>query len=276
MGPHDKTQIELDELGRLVRTLDERIETLMLGMRYRREDSRDAFATMLRRTREYLKLAIAALGARSLEKTQLYEASWVRERVARLTGNLASGVFSNETPSTPPAGDSPHAQESPGFHGDTGSIALADLLHMLQMQAQCGTLTVSLPTEDICLEFDRGELIHAYSRSTPSGQRLGEILIRRGIIGAKQLENALRGAGDQKARLGDALRTLGLVKEAELRAALDEQIHGLFHRLLAAPRASYVFREGTAGQTADRARLNLMQLLLESTKKLDESSAPAV
>ncbi len=273
MSSREKSPAEVAELDRLVRSLGERVETLMLGMRYRGDEGRDAFLITLRRACDYARLALGALEPRAVEQAEARESSWLRERLGHLSSILARSAFGS--PAGPPS-PAPRSVEGPGFHGDTSSISTPDVLTMLSMQRQTGTLTLSLADEDVCLEFSTGEMTHAFSRSTPSGQRLGEILVRRGLLTTKQLENALRGASDQKSRIGDALRTLGLVKEADLRAALDEQIQGLFYRLLAAPHVSYLFREGGENHSPDRARLNLMQLLLESAKKHDESRSSAV
>jgi hypothetical protein len=271
MSHREKTLPELEDLEGLVRSLGERIETLMLGMRYRGAEGRETLQVALRRARDYLNLAMTTLEPSTVEHVEEREATWLRERLGHLTSSLARSAFVAPVHPPPPP---PRAPDGPGFQGDTGSISMPDLLHMLSMQRQTGTLTISLADEDVCLEFATGELTHAFSRNTPSDQRLGEILVRRGILTTKQLDNALRGASDKKSRIGDALRTLGLVKEADLRAALDEQMQGLFHRIIASPCASYVFREGMESHAPDRARVNLMQLLLESSRKLDERRAP--
>ena len=58
-----------------------------------------------------------------------------------------------------------------------------------------------------------------------SEQRLGEILVQRGVIDASVLEQALAIQAERGGRLGEVMTGQGLIPERELIAALGEQLH---------------------------------------------------
>ena len=55
--------------------------------------------------------------------------------------------------------------------------------------------------------------------------RLGEFLVREGIISASQLEKAISAQRQEGGRLGEVLVKLGIVKEDQVVAALGKQLN---------------------------------------------------
>ena len=271
---------ELERLEEANKALTERIETLTLGLRYRRREKQSGFATNVRRARRYLELALEMLAWSEPDSEEDLDDSWLLSRVAELTGNLMSGVLGSKPEMTDAEkflsyGDTETVRNRDwnGFRGDTGSISIPDILQMIQMQAQSGILSVQLDDEMVQLEFEEGQIVHAFSRNSPAGQRLGEILVERGAISEEELKKILERLRAKNARFGDAVREEQVVEESELRAALDQQMQSLFHRLIASGSATYEFREGLEDATPDRANVNLTLLLLDSTRALDERAS---
>jgi len=162
----------------------------------------------------------------------------------------------------------------PGFSGDCTSMPVPDLLAMLQAQGKTGVLTITHTVETINLHFDRGELVHAYSEHPPEGMRLGEILLKQGAITQKKLNSVLF---DQfsaaKRQIGDVLRECEMVTDEELEQALTQQVQELFHRLFRLADAVFRFSPGLPPAPENRARRNVVQLLLESARIHDEREA---
>jgi hypothetical protein len=200
--------------------------------------------------------------------------------VAQLTGNLMAGAMGvnkelADAEEFLAFGDTEtmRNRDWSGFRGDSASISVPDLLQMIQMQGQSGILRAVLDEEIVQLEFEEGQIVHAFSRNSPAGQRLGEILVERGALSADELDSMLDRLRETKGRFGDVLRDEHIVDEAALRAALDQQMQALFHRLFASQSVQYEFREGLEDATPDRANLNLTRLLLDSARALDESAS---
>ncbi|HEX6885304.1 MAG TPA: DUF4388 domain-containing protein [Planctomycetota bacterium] len=159
-----------------------------------------------------------------------------------------------------------------GFHGYTWAISLPDLMGLLQMQQKSGILRVNIGSEVVSLIIDAGDLIHASSDNSPSGTRLGEILVAQGAIERPRLEQQLLRYSAAPGRLGDTLEREGLITKQALRRALDTQVKGIFRRLFSAQDAYYSFRSGHS-ETSAGERRNVLQLLLETFRVSDEERA---
>jgi Flp pilus assembly protein TadD len=74
------------------------------------------------------------------------------------------------------------------IQGDLGSFDLFNLLEFLRMQEKTGLLVVSAPAGVGMLRLERGMLIGG---SAPHLKRLGELLVRRGLLSPEDLRRAL-------------------------------------------------------------------------------------
>ncbi|MEZ6016958.1 MAG: DUF4388 domain-containing protein [Planctomycetota bacterium] len=165
----------------------------------------------------------------------------------------------------------PAPQAPPHFTGTTDVLSIPDLIGFFQVQSKTGVLEIEHKSENFRLEFEKGSLLHAASSKSPRGERLGEILVRRGAITeahlAAFLSNLQRGE-----RLGSALLRLEGISEADLAAAIEAQVLGIFVRLAKLPGCTFTFREGAVdGALAGRVRHNVTRLLLDSARQLDEA-----
>lgn len=74
------------------------------------------------------------------------------------------------------------------IHGDLESFDLINVLEFLRLQEKTGSLVVSAPEGVGMLRLERGMLVGG---SAPGLERLGETLVRRGLLGHEQLRAAL-------------------------------------------------------------------------------------
>ena len=160
-----------------------------------------------------------------------------------------------------------------GLVGDCDSLPVSDLLAMLQGQTKTGILKINHEQENVILHLYDGQLVHAYSESSPPQERLGEILVRRGALTRARLESVLFCHTASPLRFGEILTNGDVVTFEELEGALVEQVQGLFNRVFEMRGASFHFEPGLPDVEENRARLNLMQLLLESARLVDERCA---
>lgn len=118
------------------------------------------------------------------------------------------------------------------LRGDLASFGLAEIFQFLSVNQSSGTLTVSDGENRRTLMFRSGVLTPA-DEAQSYVPRLGDFLMKRGVITGAQLEQALatqseRGAG----RLGEILVDTGIVTDAQIQAAvrekLEEEIYDLF------------------------------------------------
>ncbi len=252
--------------------LEQQIKRFGANERWRRSwDRSKELCAEAKRATQYMELALTALEEGQSEVGPA-RSSWFTRSVQNLAKHLTTASSSDEPEETVNLEDLTASSE--GFSGDCKVMDLPDLIGMLRAQAKTGQLVLSNEAEKVHLHFQNGDLVHAYSENTPADLRLGEILVGMGSLTAERLQSLLFCHQSSPKMLGAILLEGSLVDADDLQKALMVQIQGLFDRLFA-------FREGTAfrfeprlpNMPENRARLNVLALLLESARKHDEREA---
>jgi len=156
------------------------------------------------------------------------------------------------------------------LQGTAWTIPIPELINFLSHSSKSGVLWVTTIHETFELEFQGGNLVHASSNAPPPDLRLGEILLREGLVQPDELLVGIENARMADERLGTFLVRNGRIAEKELQRVLMLQVQELFHRILAAENATYGFQEGLRRSRSQELEVNIMQLLLESARKRDE------
>ena len=269
----ERTKHELKRLFAKGNALVARIEEVRKGARYVRGPERTQdFYQRLKRSRSLIEQAMNALDPKSsqapAEQTgeSLERSGWL----SRLTRGRKRGA-AEEPGKSRPEGSAALGTLDDGFRGDSFAISIPDLLGFLQVQRKSGILHVTAKQEEIFMEFDHGDLVHAYSNNAPPNMRLGEVLVAQGAITAERLDSFLFCYSASRGKLGDAMRDGELITQEQLEAAVDFQVQQIFHRLFKAENCTYFFRECQPEVSAESRRRNVTQLLLESARQIDES-----
>ena len=257
---------QLDAALRRIRKLAERAHE---SARFRNGPERSAdFVRQVRQAARYVDLACDALEPEA--SAGATETGWLGSRVSSLVRYLMR--VAPDPPEAP--GPVPVVEEGSGLKGHCASLSIPDLLAMLQGQGKTGVLRVEHSAETIVLHLSAGQLVHAYSENTPDGSRLGQILVRQGALDQARLESVLFCHGATPRKLGQILLEGRIVAPSHLEAALSEQVQELFHRLFVMQDAQFHFKPGLPVATGEsRARMNVIQLLLESARVHDERLA---
>ena len=261
---------QIESLREVRENLDRHIRSFTEKERWRRSwDRSKDFCAEAKRAIQYMELAISALELGEAKTTPV-RSGWFSRNVQSLAKHLTTASASEEVEETATI-ESLAANAKEGFTGDCRVMDLPDLIGMLRAQAKTGQLLLFNDSEKVHLHFQNGDLVHAFSENTPTELRLGEILVEMGSLTADRLQSLLFCHQSSPKMLGQILLEGSLVDRDDLQKALMVQIQGLFDRLFA-------FREGTSfrfdprlpDMPENRARLNVLQLLLESARKHDE------
>src|SRR5581483_7607683 len=115
--------------------------------------------------------------------------------------------------------------------GSLREASLPDVLQLLAMGKKTGCLSVSHRNNFGYIYFDRGRI--AYASIVNRRDRLGDLLIKAGLITRAQLEAAITAqAVDPARRLGEILVSRGYVsREAvheQVRTQIEEAVYFLF------------------------------------------------
>lgn len=129
-----------------------------------------------------------------------------------------------------------------GFYGDLHHLPLQDILHVLSSHGKSGRLTLSVPSDEITLVFDRGRVASVSASDT--NLRIGRLLVEQGYVTEEQVEQALALQAVEVlgyTRLGDVLIELGFVTEKEIWRAVAAQFEASLFRILIQPGGTFAF-----------------------------------
>ena len=129
----------------------------------------------------------------------------------------------------------------PGFSGNLGVIPLAEVLQMLQLGRQTGTITVSNGKVEVTVSLRDGLVDLARGKGAAEEFRLGRYLIEEGLVTRDELNTILKNRVSGRKLLGEALINYGLISEEDLRRALIRQTSELIYDVLRWPKGRFSF-----------------------------------
>jgi len=121
---------------------------------------------------------------------------------------------------------------SQGIAGSLQDVAVADVLQFIHLGRRTGILRLERGSERATIGFFQGRIISAQATGAP---RVGDLLLRKGLVYRQRLEAALatQGQGAARRSLGQVLLNAGILTPAQLKAVLEEQIRQAIASVLA-------------------------------------------
>ena len=120
--------------------------------------------------------------------------------------------------------------DSEPWGGRLADQSLPAILRRIFRERRTGRLTLSRDAETVRLFFDSGELRTA--TSSVEGRRIGDVVLRRGMVSEADFRAALASDGDRRSRLGKLLVERGLIAQAvldaEMRRLSEEIVFSVF------------------------------------------------
>ena len=156
------------------------------------------------------------------------------------------------------------------FEGSALTIPVSELVGFLSSSRKTGVLCVNSMEENFIIEIRNGQLVRATSDRTPHGFRLGELLVKQGLLREDEIPTLVAEARASASNFGLYLLREGHVREEDLKTTLATQVQGLFYRLVGSTNSFYRFQEGVDLSDTQALSLNVTSLLLESARFHDE------
>ena len=194
--------------------------------------------------------------------------------ISTLIGALAARALQAIKPerNEPAANSGPKAPSTGhtlALRGIGPLLPAADLIGFLCGHKKTGVLEIDTARGRFHLELARGSIVHAECDPIPEGQRLGDHLVAQQALGREALESARQST--PRGRLGRMLLDSGLVTREQLLAALQAQVHQIFHHLFSAEVRQFAFWDGEPIHAEAEMKLDSMAVLLECARVADES-----
>ncbi len=157
--------------------------------------------------------------------------------------------------------------------GSIKEFGLADILQLIYFQKKTGILEVEGPVDTIKLYFNEGNIVAARSAKRPEENRIGNILLKKGIL----TEAELKGLLERQKQLGTRLGTL-LVKEKRVPKEILVDI--ITHQITDQIVQMFTWKKGTyeftpQGVPVDKnlgISLDTQHLLMDGLRIVDEWS----
>jgi CheY-like chemotaxis protein len=166
---------------------------------------------------------------------------------------------------------------APGLRGDLRAVPLAEVLQLLDVQAQSGVLTVERSGARVDIYFRRGRVDQATAEGVPEEFLLGRFVLDAELMPRADLEAFLEErAGGEPAGprlLGQQLVQQGRIAEADLKACLTRQSSALIYEILRWRHGRFRFRAGLElpPMVLDAALgLDVEAVLMEGYRRVDE------
>jgi Domain of unknown function (DUF4388) len=148
-------------------------------------------------------------------------------------------------------------------------MTVVEIINLVTSTSWNGELHITGPEGTRVLSIAQGSLKHA--RTEVGRERIGELMVRAGLIERAQLEQLLpKKPADQ--RFGQLLIQRGLVDEEQLFKALQQQTETIFYASMLVEAGLYwfVLPPENAPAPATTFHLSIQGLLMEGVQRIDE------
>ena len=158
------------------------------------------------------------------------------------------------------------------IRGSLKEASLPDVLQLLAMGQKTGCLSVSYRSNFGYIYFDRGRI--CYASIVNRRDRLGDILVKSGLLSQTQLDDAIAQQDALRAkRLGEILIDKGYLTREELHRQIRVQIEEAVYFLFTWTQGTFSFEADMRPDEQDfLVSINPDALLLEGARRVDEWS----
>jgi curved DNA-binding protein CbpA len=152
-------------------------------------------------------------------------------------------------------------------NGELAEGVVPGLLRDLYVGRRNGTLHFARGKERQSLRFRRGHIVNASTNVVE--ERLGEILVRRGLLTEADLARATGVVVRDRKRLGEVLVDLGLMERSGLEDAIALHVHEMLTRVFSWNEGTYAFEDEAEEPDAELTlKVSTGDLILEAVQAI--------
>jgi hypothetical protein len=167
-------------------------------------------------------------------------------------------------------GARPEPGDSFDLVGRLRSFTFSDVLQLLALSGQTGTLTLAQGWNSRSLVFERGRIAYIAAATRLAG--VGQLLLAAGRISPEHLDAALALGRADDLPLEDALLRTGAVDAADLRRCRDQQLEETIYSLFLWRNCRFTFEGGRIEREEGGIAVDLAseRLIMDGTRRVDE------
>ncbi len=165
----------------------------------------------------------------------------------------------------------------PDLKGRLGAFTFSDILQLMSLSGQTGTLTLSQGWNTRTITFEEGRI--TYIAAAARLHSLEELLLRVGKVTPNQMRAAQRAAEAPGKSAVDLLIEQGVITEDDVRRVREQQLEDTVYSLFLWRRCEFTFHSGLI-EKKDGIPVDLAgeRVVMEGTRRVDEwiAIAPVV
>jgi tetratricopeptide (TPR) repeat protein len=155
--------------------------------------------------------------------------------------------------------------------GSLKEASLADVCQLLALGQKTGCLSITDKSRFGQIYFDRGRI--TYARIVNRRDRLGDLLVRDGLLTQDQLTAALEiQTHEPDKRVGEVLISRGFISQTDLQTYIRMQIEEAIYHLFTWTRGNFFFEADELPEADIVVSISPDSLLLEAARRVDEWS----
>lgn len=159
------------------------------------------------------------------------------------------------------------------LEGSLKEFGLADILQLIYFQHKTGVLTLESRLDRVRLLFYEGNVVGAESKRRMEANRLGKVLVKKGLVKDEELEKAFEEQNTTGEKVGNLLVKKGIVKKQQLQEIINSQITETVVQLFGWKEGVYEFiPQGVPVDKTVPISLDTQHLLMEGLRIIDEWS----
>ena len=139
--------------------------------------------------------------------------------------------------------------------GSLQEISVSDLFRLITLQKKTGLLRLANGTEKVELFFLQGDLTDIHWLTRPEEKKLGNVLLREGLLKQQDLDLATARQRDSGQKLGFILINMGLLQEDHLKGPLKIHMMEGLRLILQMERGDFTFKKLPESEI-DRSRFD--------------------
>ncbi|RPJ04296.1 MAG: DUF4388 domain-containing protein, partial [Deltaproteobacteria bacterium] len=157
------------------------------------------------------------------------------------------------------------------LEGSLRDFGFADILQLIFFQRKTGVLTIEGRMDKVKLNFIDGNIVGAESKRRMEANRLGKILVKKGLLGEETLQGLLREQKSTNAKLGNLLVRRDLVDKEQVEEILVGQIRETVVQIFNWKEGAYEFTPQAVPADKDvPVSIDTQHLLMEGLRIVDE------
>ncbi|OGW40484.1 MAG: hypothetical protein A2Y97_10220 [Nitrospirae bacterium RBG_13_39_12] len=159
------------------------------------------------------------------------------------------------------------------LEGSLRDFGLADILQLIYFQRKTGVLTLDGRMDRVRLQFIEGNIAGAESRRRIEANRLGKVLVKKGLLEEKDLQAVLEEQRASNVKLGNILVRKEIIDKEQLKEVLIGQIKETVVQIFSWKQGTYEFSPQAVPADKDLPiSLDTQHLLMDGLRIVDEWS----